>query len=636
MTKKTTPRIARRRAARRSTFRRTTKPIDPRNRLLGLSVVFAMIGAGFIAQLVDLQAVRPDSFRDYGENQRTRTRQLDAYRGQIVDRNGFVFASSTPSHQIVADPSLVKNPGATASVLAPILGMELVELTNLLTPESEGDQYSLLARTVSDESAEAIVAWGDDAPKGDTTLQGVYVRPEEDRIYPSGSLALSIVGRVDPDKVGIYGVEQIHNDVMTGRPGKEQIERGRFGSISVGDRVVDPASEGYDVILTIDNRIQYVTEQALLDHCKETGANRLTAVISDPMTGEILTMASVVRTEDGCEIPIYNNALVSTFEPGSVLKTFTMAAAVEELNFNGTTLVDVPPRVTIGGKTFVDRPGHPGAPYPVSQILSDSMNVGTIQVAQQLGPTNVYKYLDRFGFGHHSQLGFDGESTGTVREPGDWYGSDAGSIPIGQGVTVNTLQLVGAYNVIANGGTYYPPTLVKAVRSPGGNVHRVESKPSWPVVLASTSATITEMLVGVVNEGTGTAAAIPGYQVAGKTGTAWKVFDDGSGTLGYGSDDDRRYVVTFAGFVPAENPQLTMAIVVDEPKSADTASAIAAPVFSEIGQYALRILSIAPDGSYPQTGSLVTGTPAEALDQEQLDGDQLDEQAATAVDRSDQ
>jgi len=153
--------------------------------------------------------------------------------------------------------------------------------------------------------------------------------------------------------------------------------------------------------------------------------------------------------------------------------------------------------------------------------------------------------------------------------------------------------------------------LVRAIRSPGGNVHAAESKPSWPVVQSSTADALNEMLVGVVNDGTGTAAAIPGYQVAGKTGTAWKVFDDGSGTLGYGSDDDRRYVVTFAGFVPAENPQLTMAIVVDEPKTAYTASAVAAPVFSEVGQYALRILSITPDGSSsPDSGGLVVGTPA--------------------------
>lgn len=596
-------------AKRRTTYRRTTKPIDPRNRLIALLIIFVVIGAGFVAVLVDLQTVRPDLYRDLGENQRTRTRQLAGYRGAVFDRNGFVLAAPTPSHRIEADPTLVADPGATAALLAPILGIDSASLSENLIPSSDKDHYGLLARNVDDEAVGRIREL-DAAAETSGELDGIFIRPEEHRVYPAGDLANAVVGRVDPDEQGIFGVEQRYNDEMTGVPGTEQLEVGRFGSITVGDRKIDPATAGFDVVLTLDHRLQYVTEQSLLDHCEATGAKGATAVLADPRTGEILAMASSVRGEDGCVIANYNGALVDTFEPGSVIKPVVIAAAIEELSYTSETLVDVPNRITVGGKTFIDHPEHPAAPFPISDIIAKSMNVGTIRIAQRLGADTVYEYLRAFGFGQSSGLDLSGESAGSLRPPTDWWGSDHGSIPIGQGISVSATQLLSAYNVIASGGDFVPPRLVQSIETPGGLAHGVAQGPVRKTLTAETVRQVTESLIAVVNRGTGTKAAVDGYQVAGKTGTAWKVFDDGSGRLGYGRPGNRRYVVSFVGFLPAEDPQLSLVVVVDEPVTDTTASGVAAPLFAEIADYATRILLIPPTEMTLAAGERVRGTPA--------------------------
>lgn len=603
-----------RRAERRSRYRQTAKPRDPLNRLVVVLIAFVLIGAGYVAVLVDLQVVRPDRYRALGETQRTGVRQLPAYRGRILDRNGFVLASSTPGHQVVADPSQIVDSRATAALLAPYLGIETGRLEELLVPESDGDQYELLSRSVSDDAAARLEELKRDDEISDTLI-GVYVRPEEERIYPGGDLAKPIIGRVDPDERGIYGVESQYDEAMTGIPGEEVFERARFGSISVGDWKVKPGSAGYDVVLTIDYRIQHVVEQALMEHCAETGAKGATAVLTNPRTSEILAMASVERADDAsgqgdCIIPGKNKALVDTFEPGSVLKPITVAAAVEELGFTKDTMVEVPSSITVGGATFTDDPYHPGAPFPMSQIMANSMNVGTIKIAQQVGPGNVYRYQNRFGFGQLTGIGAKGEEAGTVREPEQWQGADSASIPIGQGITVTAAQLAAAYNVLANEGVYQNLTLVRSLRSPEGVEYPRNNPPAKPVLTGETARTMADILVGVVENGTGRTAAIDGYTVAGKTGTAWKVFED-DGVFGYGSAGNRRYTATFAGFVPAFDPQLSMVVMVDEPQRGWSASAVAAPVFSEVALYALRILGVPPDTEPTNPDVRVRAEPAE-------------------------
>ncbi|MEM9651770.1 MAG: penicillin-binding protein 2 [Actinomycetota bacterium] len=599
-----------------------------------------MIGAGFVALLVDLQAVRSDELRTIGQTQRTRTRSLAAFRGRIIDRGGFVLATSTPSHQLIADPTLIVDPTATANHLAPILGIDAADLVTALTPDSDNDHYELVSRTLSEQ---AVLGIRDLAANDSEDLTvGLFIRPEEERVYPAGGLATPIVGRVDPDERGIFGIESLYDEAMTGVPGEEEFERSRFGSISVADWRVNPATAGYDVVLSIDHRLQFVAEEALRTQCEAMGAKGATAVLTDTKSGEVLAMAGISRDgETGrCEVPRQNAALQWGFEPGSVMKTFTMAAAMEELGYRGSTMIEVPPRISIGGVTFVDRPAHPGAPYPISQILADSMNVGTIQVAQELGPTQVHAYASRFGFGSKTGIGFEYETNGRLRPPEDWYGSDAGSMPIGQGLTVNATQLVAAYSAVANGGHYRNPVLVRSLLAPDGTEHPVEAEPAKPVVSEATAAELTRLLVGVVENGTGQAAAIPGYEVAGKTGTAWKVFEDETGQTGYGTPTDRRYVATFAGFAPAYDPAISLVVVFDEPVTNYSGGTVAAPVFAEIAEYALRLLDIAPDQPLVSDGTRVRAAPAPQPEEdvsvagESADTESADAQAATDEDTS--
>ncbi len=591
-----------------------------------------IVGAGFVALLVDLQTVRADRYRSLGEDQRIRTRQIAGYRGSVVDRNGFVLAASTPSHQIVADPILIESPRTTASLLAPILDVDVETLVELLTPGSEDDRFSLLAREVGDEAITQIQHL--EGPEGTDPLLGIFILPEEDRVYPAGESGRAVVGRVDPDEQGIFGVELLYDTLMTGIPGTERYEEGKFGSISVGDWRVDPATAGYDVVLTLDARVQHVTEEALLGSCERTGAASATAVVSDPRTGELLAVASVVADEGECVIASYNTALVNTYELGSVMKPLVVAAAIEENGFTADSLVEVPSRLTIGGKVFEDHPGHPAAPFPISQVIADSMNVGTIVLSQQIPAETLHAYLRAFGLGRPTGLAFEGEGAGLLRHPDDWWGSDYGSIPIGQGVTMNAVQLLTAYNALANGGHLVPPVLVQELRSPDGRIEHPPVGTPEPIVSPATAAEITSALEAVVAEGTGRMAAVPGFSVAGKTGTAWKVFDDGSGSLGYGAPGNRRYVLTFVGYLPADQPELSVVVILDEPDGGEVAAGdLAAPVFSEIATYAARILGLVPDVSDPaDVGGRVRGTPAGVVVDDPIEPPEPPEEAGSPTD----
>lgn len=569
---------------------------------------FLLVGLLFVGVLVDLQTSRAERLRDLGESQRTGTRSLAGYRGSIVDRDGFVLAASTPSLELIADPQLVADAQATATILAPALGVAPESLLEALLPEKDGDRYGLVVESLDDATVGRLTALFEDETL-EEPLAGLAMRPAEDRVNPADTLGRPVVGAVSTDGLGSSGVEWQFQEYLAGEGGLEHFERGVFGSINGGEWSVEPAQPGSDIMLTLDHRIQYVVEQALIEHCQEMNARGANAVVADPRTGEILAMATVRRRSPGvCYVPKYNASIVDTYEPGSVLKVVTFAAAISELGYTGDTLIAVPPSITVGDKTFPDHPRHPAADYPISQIAANSMNVGTIQLAQDVGAERLYDYLMAFGFGQETGLGFKDEATGTV--PSTWQGSEAGSIPIGQGITVNTVQLLSAYNIIANDGMYVAPKLVRSVVAPDGTRQLPEPREARPVITAAAAAEVTRMLTGVVDFGTGTAASVPGYTVAGKTGTAWKVQDDGPYQGTYGVDGARDYVVTFAGFLPAESPQLSIVVVVDEPTVETTAGTVAAPVFADIAHYVLRILGIPPGTIDTENVGPVRGAPA--------------------------
>jgi cell division protein FtsI (penicillin-binding protein 3) len=584
------------------------RPPDPRRRVVVLLAAFCLVGIALFGALADLQAVRPDQLRLLGEDQRMRTVPIEGFRGSVIDRSGFVLAMSARSHRVVVDPTMLADPPATAAVLAPVLDREVHELAAQITPNGPQHRYELLARDIDDATVELLA----EARERDRRpLVGVFVVPDEQRVNPAGRLATNLVGRTDIDENGLTGIEADFDVLMRGSDGSETFERGRFGSITAGERVVQPAEVGSDVVLTIDHRLQYVVDQALIEHCESVSANGASAAISDPRTGEILALSSVVRDEDGrCRVPGANRALIDTFEPGSVLKLATMAAAVEQLGIGADTEMPLPSSITVADKVFRDPHPLGEGSYPLWKLFAESSNVGTIGLARQLGPETLHAYFDAFGFGRPTGLGLSTESSGRLRPPGDWWGSDIGSISIGQGVTVTIVQLLAAYNAIANDGVYVAPTLVRAVVDASGE-QVLDRQPALRIVEERTARELTAMLTAVVDEGTGDAAAIPGYQVAGKTGTAWKAVPDANGVLRYQNElGQRHYVVTFAGFVPADEPQLSMVVMVDEPRTEYTASVVAAPVFSRIASYALRILGIPPTDVAAVPVELVRGTAA--------------------------
>lgn len=590
------------------TNNRSVRTVDIRKRLLVVLAFFLATGVGYIGVLVDLQAIRPEEYVAIGEQQRSRTVNLAGYRGTISDRDGFVLALSTPGIEVVADPQMIDDHAATAALLAPILDMSTDELTEVLLPSSDTDRYAMVSAKVSDQMASEIAVLTENSDN-DSLLNGIFVRAQEQRVYPADDLALPIIGRVDPQEIGFSGLEFQYNEAMAGTAGYEQSESGVFGSITGGDYVFEAAVPGNDIVLTLDHRLQYVTEQELIAHCEETSASGANSVVSDTRTGEILAMATVTRIDGKCVVPKQNVPLQAVIEPGSVLKMVTAAAAVEDHGLTANTVLDVPSSIDVGDKTFENH--YPAAPYPVRQVIADSMNAGTIQLAQQVGDDRLRYYLDAFGFGRQTGLDFRYENRGRVPEA--FFGSDLGSVAIGQGISVNTVQLAAAYNVIANGGQYVAPSLIRSMVDSDGAEVQTPALETRRVISPQSAAEVTTMLVDVVTDGTGTAAAIPGYTVAGKTGTAWQVFEQPDGTFGYGPDGGHKYVVTFAGFLPAENPQLSIIVVVNDPQTATTASKIAAPVFADIAQYAIRILAIPPsDAARLEAGveGTLRGTPA--------------------------
>lgn len=538
-----------------------------------------MVFAAVTARLVSLQVVAPEDYVARGEAQRLRTVALPAERGAIFDRNGIELALSVRQQTVWADPRLVTDAAAEAALLAPILGVDASELEEQLSSEGA---FVYLARKVSDDVAARVGALG---------LDGVALLDESKRFAPAGELATSLVGAVDLDNTGTSGLERQYEELLVGEPGSLSIERGPDGrTIAGGRQQLEPPDRGDDLVLTIDRALQFEVERALGEQIAATAALGGTAIVMDPRSGEILAMANLRADPDGgAPAPSRDNmAVTSVFEPGSVNKVITIAAALEEGVFSTNDTLTVPDSLQVSVHRYSDSSSHPTEQWSLSDILTKSSNVGTIKIAQALGPERIDEYLTRFGLGEPTGLGFPDESNGIMLSLDEWSGTSIGSIPIGSGVAVSALQMLDAFNVIANGGELVQPNLVRATIGPDGSERLVAAAPSRRVVSEETAAAMRAMLANAVSSGTGTQAVIEGYTVAGKTGTAKKP------DLERGGYEQGAYMASFAGFVPAEDPQLSAIVVLDEPRPVFYGGLTAAPVFADISRYALRQLRIPP------------------------------------------
>jgi cell division protein FtsI (penicillin-binding protein 3) len=547
-----------------------------------MAVVLALFGALFV-RVVQLQAVSRDRLVAFGEDQRTVQVPLPAPRGSLLDRNGEPLSLSVNRPTVWADPREVVAPAATANALGPVLGTPADQLAALL--EAEGG-FAYLARQVEPETAEAVA---------DLDLSGIHVMDEPSRVNPADGLARSLLGQVDVDHNGIAGLEERFDDRLSGRPGELVVERDLEGNtIASGERHQVAPVRGQDITLTIDRTLQHVAEQTLLDQVSVVGARGGMAVISEPSTGDILALANVGTGDDwstGPSISSNNSAVTSVFEPGSVSKIITVAGALEEAVVTPDDQFDVPSQLAIDDYEFSDVHEHGTTRWSVTDILTESSNVGTIMIGRELGEERLEHYLRAFGFGSPTELGLPHESGGLLLPLEDWTATSLATIALGQGISVTALQTAAAVNVIANGGTYVAPRVVEAVDAGDGEPEPAPPSAAHRVVSDRTARQMAAMMTSVVEEGTGSAAAIDGYEVAGKTGTARKPLATGGYEDG---DGNYRYVATFTGFVPANRPALSVTVVIDEPTNDIYGGTVAAPVFRRLAEEGLRRLAVAP------------------------------------------
>jgi cell division protein FtsI (penicillin-binding protein 3) len=593
-----------------------------------MRLVLVVVFVGMGLRLVQVQEFGHQHYAALSRAQLTQTVTVPPVRGGIYDRDGEVLAETVTRQTVVADPHLITNPAAVASALSPLLGVPSDTLRAKLT-EPTGFVY--LAHRVPDSVATAITA---------RAINGINLVPESQRVVPVGLLAEPLVGTVGWDGNGISGMEYQYQSILAGKAGTTDAMTSPSGVALPTANQSTPATPGTGIELTVDESIQYVAEQALAAEIVASHATGGTAVVMDVKTGDILAMANLTATKGatgsttgatpaqsatltaklapapvtsgatlvaqsdtlpaGVSEALSNSAVTQVYEPGSVFKLVTFSAALADSVITPSSKLSVPASLPMGKYTFHDAEQHGTVPMTATQILAQSSNIGTIEVARGLGESRLLNQIANLGFGKPSGLGIPGESQGLVPGAAQWTGTSIGSTPIGQDDAVTAQQVLDAYNAVADGGVFVSPRLVRATVDAKGGVTATAPSPSHRVIDLTTDSELTTMLEQVVASGTGTSAAIDGYTVAGKTGTAQVPSPDHLGYI------PGAYIGTFAGFAPAQHPVLSAIVVLDRPTPI-YGGAVAAPVFSTIMAYALHHFGI------PTTATATTAASTTAV-----------------------
>jgi cell division protein FtsI (penicillin-binding protein 3) len=572
-------------------------PSGLRARVLILAAALAVAFGGVTARLAHLQVIRNAELAAVAERQYSRTVVLQAQRGPIVDRHGAPLASSGPAESLFAQPRSLGDPVRVAARLAPLLHVPEPELHAALTGPRP---FVWLRRRLPPATAEQIRALRE---------PGLGLVPEALRLYPNRELAAHVLG-FEGSEGGLEGIERAFNTALTGQPGRAVVGRDALGRDVMTQQTLLPPQPGSGIMLTLDAGIQYVAEREIDAAYRRTSAKAAMAVVMDPRTGDVLAIAirPTFNPNAFLDVPSRdvwrNRAITDPFEPGSTFKVILAAAALEERVVEPESrLFAENGAITVAKTTIHDWKKYGWLTF--AEVLQNSSNVGSIKVGLALGADRYHHYMSAFGFGAPTGLGLPGESRGQLREPGRWSLLSLPTMSIGQEVSVTALQLVAAFGAVANGGTLMQPRLVRAIFGADGHeTRRFEPVAVRQVISTETARRLTRLLVRVVEQGTGHNAAIPGYEVAGKTGTAQKL-DPGT----------RRYsrapgVLSFVGFAPADDPRFVMLVMLDEPKNEKWGSEAAAPIFAAIGTEILRNLQIPPQDTPPV--QIVTGIGAEA------------------------
>ncbi|WP_309221685.1 penicillin-binding transpeptidase domain-containing protein [Streptomyces sp. Act143] len=601
-------------AAPRGTAPRQIRLGSPRPRLRMVSLALTLVLIAFAVRLLQVQAVDASTYAAKAEQNRYVGYTLAAERGQITDRAGVALATSVDAYDITADPTLFKRkqlkiddgPEQAAALLAPILGQEQSELTEKLRTKGQyvklaGRQTPQVWKQIKDLK-NALATKAEDGT-GVNVLAGVFAVATSKRVYPNGDLAAGILGWVNADGKGGGGVEQQLNTLLSGKDGKIRYAQSGGRQVPTAGSTETPAVPGSDVELTIDRDIQWAAQNAIAEQVRKSKADRGYVIVQDTKTGEILAMANSPGFDPGDlsradPSTLHNWAVEDAYEPGSTAKVMSMAAVLEENAATPLTHVTVPNRLHRGDRLFKDDVDHKTWYLTLNGVLAMSSNIGTILATGQLGKTQaesnqvLYSYLRRFGLGSYSGLDFPGETKGILAAPQDWSTSQQYTIPFGQGVSLNAMQAASVYSTIANGGVRVEPTLVRGTQGPDGRFTPAAKPKKSRVISEKTAKTLAQMLESVVDDeaGTGAKARIPGYRVAGKTGTANRV-DPATGKY-------RGYTSSFAGFAPADSPRITVYCAIQNAtKGSYFGGQICGPVYKQVMEFALKTLQVPPTGT---------------------------------------
>ncbi len=540
-----------------------------RSRLMALLILAcfaALIGRSFY-----LQVLNNDFLQEKGESRYRRDLEISASRGRISDRNGDVLAVSTPMKSVWAIPGDAKLTAEQVKQLAGLLEMSVKELQRKLASDKP---FVFLQRQVPPESADKVAA---------LKLPGVGQDKEYRRFYPTGEMTAHIVGFTGVDDKGLEGVELAFQSQLLGHPGSRSVIKDRRGQIVEDVGSIKPPRDGKDIHLSLDSKIQYLAYSHLKQAVSDFNAKAGGVVVIDTKTGEILALANWPtynpnNRERLTGAQLRNRAFTDTYEPGSVMKPFTAALALENSKVRFDTVIDCSPgRLTIGTATISD--AHRHGPLTVAQVIQKSSNVGTAKIAAMLTPEQMWNMYDAIGLGQTPGLGFPGEVAGRLRPWKSWRPIEQATMSYGHGLSLSLMQLARAYTVFAREGDLLPLSLTKADGGP------VSTTPVFSQQTAREVRAMLEMAVQV--GGTAPKAQIPGYRVGGKTGTAYKI---------EGGQYVRKYVASFVGLAPVSDPRLIVAVMIDEPTSgAHYGGDVAGPVFARVMSGALRTLGIAPD-----------------------------------------
>jgi cell division protein FtsI (penicillin-binding protein 3) len=519
-----------------------------------------------------LQGVQGSKLASEAVSQQTEVVTVPGLRGDLLDRRGNKLAASEDAATIYATPYQVKNPPAAAAQLAPILKQPKGEVLEALTAEGG---FSYIAQKVDLSTAAKVEA---------LDLEGIGELPDSRRTYPQGEMAGQVIGAVGSENQGLTGLEMGDEEILGGSDGERRIVNDALGQ-PIRLETVKEAEDGEDIELTLDPVIQQKTEEVLNGVGETYAPTGATAIVVDPRSSQVLAMANwpPVNPEDLSEVSnedLMNKATGFNYEPGSTFKAFTVAAALEEKLVTPTTEFVLPPTIQVADRTIKDAEERGTETMSVGRILAQSSNVGAVTIGEKVGATKFSKWIDKFGFGKPTGIQFPDEESGIVPKLDEYSGSTIGNLPMGQGLAVTPIQMVEGYTAIANGGMLKPPQLVKRVGE-----EKVNEPKGKRVISSQVAAEIREMLEGVLAPGgTASEVSVPGYSLAGKTGTA-QVAENG----GY---SETKYIASFIGFAPAQNPQLLAAVIVNEPQGEIYGGSVAAPAFGQIAEFALPYLGV--------------------------------------------